>query len=205
VPTWRVGIPVALLMILVVTGIGRGLHDFLSLNHPVPANVLVVEGWSPDYALEAARDEFQRGDYDLIIASGGPISQGYLVSGYETYADLGMAGLRKLGFSTNHVAAAPAEKTYRNRTYVSARSVDALLIRQPLDVRGINIVSVGTHARRSAAVYRKVLGHRCPVGVISIAPRDYDTDRWWTSSDGLKTTAVEGLGWLHEILFDSGR
>jgi hypothetical protein len=56
-------------------------HTFLSVNHPVAANILVVEGWLPDYALEEAVQEFREKGYEYIVAAGGPMSQGNLVSG----------------------------------------------------------------------------------------------------------------------------
>ncbi len=38
---------------------------FLSLNRPVKADVLVVEGWLPDYALEEAMAIFKQENYSL--------------------------------------------------------------------------------------------------------------------------------------------
>jgi hypothetical protein len=175
------------------------------VNAPVEANVLVVEGWSPDYALAEAVREFQRGGYALLVASGGPLESGSLITGYPTYAELAEASLKRLGMTSGELIAAPAEKTLRNRTFVSAVSVRDLLTRKDLRTTGVNVVSVGTHARRSWVVYSKVLKGQCPVGVIALAPEDYDPDRWWASSGGVKGTLTEALGWLWESLFDGGR
>jgi len=204
-PTWRLTIPVLLGLSLILFISVRSTHAFLSLNAPVEANILVVEGWAPDYALVEAVQEFERGDYALVVASGGPLERGSLVTGYDTYAELAEASLKKLGMKSEDLIAAPAEKVFRNRTFVSAVSVRELLAERAIEITGVNVVSVGTHARRSWIVYTKVLRDTCPVGVISLAPRDYDPDRWWTSSDGVKTTLTETIGWLYEVLFDGGR
>jgi hypothetical protein len=198
-------LPIVLALSLILFSSLRSAHAFLSLNAPVEASVLVVEGWAPDYALEEALHEFERGGYTLLITSGGPMERGSLVTGYDTYAELAADSLRKLGMKSRHLVAAPAEKVRRNRTFVSATSVQNLLAKQTMEPLGVNIVSVGTHARRSRVVYRKVLSDTCPVGIISLAPQNYDPDRWWASSDGVKQTLTEALGWLYEVLFDGGR
>jgi hypothetical protein len=205
VPTWRMLIPGLVLLGGLVYWAGHSVHGFLSVSQPVTANVLVVEGWSPDYALVWAVEEFDRGQYDLLIAAGGPMDRGSLVSGYPTYADIAAATLGRLGIDPARLATAPAEATLRNRTHVSARGVRELLDSHAVEARGLNLVSVGTHARRSWVVYRKTLGDQCAVGILSVPPEHYDPAAWWTSSAGVKGTIVETLGWLYESLFDGGR
>jgi hypothetical protein len=46
------------------------LSDYLSKNEKVNANLLIVEGWIPDYAVEMANKEFVNNNYDLIITTG---------------------------------------------------------------------------------------------------------------------------------------
>lgn len=43
---------------------------FLSKTKKVKANILIVEGWLPQYALGMAYKEFRNNDYDLIITTG---------------------------------------------------------------------------------------------------------------------------------------
>jgi hypothetical protein len=204
-PTWRLAIPLLLAAGLVGFGFIRQLHPFLSVNQSVPANVLVVEGWMPDYALEQALELSRQGGIDLVIAAGGPVERGALVSGFATHAELAAQTLRQMGLPNERLVAVPAEPTYRNRTHVSARSVRAYLAKHPLEVRGINVVSVGPHARRTRLVYRRTLKGLCPVGLIAVPPESYDPGRWWASSEGTKNTVVEAAGWLYERLFGGGR
>ena len=205
VPTWRGWVLLLAILLGLVISFLAFAHTFLSVNHPVAANVLVVEGWLPDYALEEAVQEFKEKGYEYLVAAGGPMPQGHLVSGYDTYARIAGATLLKLQIPKEKLIEAPAAKTYRNRTFESAKAVRAKLLELGILVQGLNVLSEGPHARRSRLVYRKVFGSETVVGVIAIRSRDYEAERWWRSSDGMETTMSEGIGWLFESLFSSGR
>lgn len=56
------------------------LSDYLSETRKVNANLLIIEGWLPPYAIEKAYDEFKNNGYDLVITTGLKISDYYLVS-----------------------------------------------------------------------------------------------------------------------------
>jgi hypothetical protein len=47
-----------------------GLSEYLSESHEVPADLLVIEGWLPDKALEMVNNEVQKGKYNLIVTAG---------------------------------------------------------------------------------------------------------------------------------------
>jgi hypothetical protein len=204
-PTWRGWGCLLALIVVVGVAAGRTLHRFLAVTAPVPANVLVVEGWLTDHAVQEAVEQFIRGDYEVFVASGGPMPRGSLVSGYATYAALAAAAAQRLGLPKDRLIQAEARRTYRHRTFESAKAVQAKLREQSVPVRGVNVMTEGPHARRTRAVYRKVFGPDTPVGVFAAEPEEYDARRWWASSEGLKTTLVEFFGWLFEVLFDSGR
>ena len=46
------------------------LVNFLSKTEIVDANVLIIEGWLSDFAIEMAYNEFNRKDYNLIVTTG---------------------------------------------------------------------------------------------------------------------------------------
>src|ERR1035437_2681297 len=46
------------------------LSGYLSKSEQVKANILIVEGWIPDFALEKAYEEFQKNGYEYIITTG---------------------------------------------------------------------------------------------------------------------------------------
>jgi len=63
------------------------LSAYLSKSNHVNANILIVEGWLPGYALKMANNEFKNNGYDCIITTGlkspinyyGLFSNGYLI------------------------------------------------------------------------------------------------------------------------------
>jgi hypothetical protein len=42
-------------------------------------------------------------------------------------------------------------------------------------------------------VYRLAFGQAVQVGIIAGAPHEFDTQRWWTSSEGTKVVLMEAL------------
>ncbi len=66
-----VALVVCLLLLLVVS-----IHPFLAVTDRTNADVLVVEGWVPNYALEECISEFHAKHYRLIMTVGGEILSG---------------------------------------------------------------------------------------------------------------------------------
>src|SRR5512133_461136 len=62
----------------------KTIHPFLSETHPVRGDILVVEGWAPDYVLLRAKNEFQSHPYHLLITTGGPLDVGTFLSEYRS-------------------------------------------------------------------------------------------------------------------------
>jgi len=62
------------------------IHPFLAVHEPVSASIFIVEGWVPDYGLPSALSEFDRGSYNVLCTTGGPLSKGFFLSRYKSYA-----------------------------------------------------------------------------------------------------------------------
>ncbi|MCZ0903828.1 YdcF family protein, partial [Microcoleus sp. HI-ES] len=101
-----------ILMLLILTNI----HPFLAVNAPIKADILVVEGWLPDYAIESAIAEFKKGEYSQLITTGVPLSKGFYLAEYKNYAALTAATFIALGFDKNQVVAVPAASVVKHRT-----------------------------------------------------------------------------------------
>jgi hypothetical protein len=177
------------------------IYSFLSPVRPVTPDVLVVEGWLPDYALEAAALEFKKRPYRLCITTGVPVEAGTYLSEYRNFADLACLTLRKLGLDSSRVVAVPAPQVNKDRTYASS-----VALRQWFDARGypvtsVNVFSLGCHSRRSQILFAKALGKKIDVGVIACNDRSYDSRRWWRYSAGVRMVTGEGLAYVYGILF----
>lgn len=171
------------------------LHPFLSRTDFVPGGVLVVEGWVPDYALEAAAAEFRREGARTLFVTGGPLDKGAALSEYKTYAELGAACLLHMGLATNEVQAVPAPEVRKDRTYASALELKKWLREHSVTVTNVTLMSMGAHSARSRLLFQRAFGDDCSVGVIAIGSRDYDAKRWWQSSEGVRIVIAETLAY----------
>jgi hypothetical protein len=206
VPTAGGWLVLALLLLSSAALATRFLNSFLSVIAPVPADVLVVESWLPDYALQAAMGEFKRGGYRRMITSGYGLPEYMRASAYRTGAELSAATLAAMGLETNLVVAVSPPKVERDRTYSSALAVRAWLESANVGVRAVNLYSLGPHSRRSWLLYQKALGSRVKVGVIASPDNSYDPKQWWATSNGFRDVLGEGIAYLYaRILFHPPR
>jgi uncharacterized SAM-binding protein YcdF (DUF218 family) len=200
-PTWRGLLALALAGAISGLFIFYRLHPFLAVTDPMPGGVLVVEGWAPDYAFEAAMEEFQHQRYEKLCVTGGPLEAGAVLSQFKTYAERGAAVLVGMGLSTNQVQAVPAEFVRQDRTYVSALYLRKWLQTQGLSAAKVHLITQGPHARRSRLLFEQALGPGYPVGVTAIPARDYDPARWWRYSSGVRAVIGETFAYLYARLF----
>jgi DUF218 domain len=200
VPTGRGCVLLGLITIGLLLGAARGIQPFLAVTDSVPGGVLVVEGWVPDYMLQAAIAEFRRAHYDRLFVTGTPLQHGAPLSEYENYARLGAATLVKLGLSTNDVQAVPTPATRRDRTYTTALSLRHWLRDHGMAPTKVNLITGGPHARRSRLMFKKALGKSFTVGVIAVPANDYDERRWWCYSQGVRTIIGEALAYAYARL-----
>ena len=147
------------------------MGPFLTVSDPVPGGVLVVEGWAPDYVMEAAAAEFKQDHYAKLFVTGIPLSQGGFLSEDKNHAYVGAATLLKLGLTTNDVQAVPTDKTRRDRTYNMALSLKQWLRAHDLSPTKVNLITAGPHARRSRLLFEKAMGKGVTVGVVAIPDR----------------------------------
>lgn len=65
----------------------------------------------------------------------------------------------------------------------------------------VNVLTEGPTARRARLMFEKALGDGVRVGVVALPPRNYDSDHWWRSSEGVRTITGEVLGYGYARLF----
>ena len=202
VPTWR-GWVLALCVAALLGWIGvRLLYPFLAVNDPCRGGVMVIEAWMPDYCLRQALDEYRRRHYDKVFITGGPIEKGSALSEYKTYPQLAATLLFKLGMNSNNVVMVPCQAVPKDRTYASALALGHWWHAHQLPATRVNLLSVGPHSRRSRLLFEKALGRGVTVGVVALAPREFDPHRWWRSSEGFRTVTSEAIAYFYaRVLF----
>lgn len=162
---------------------------------------MVVEGWLPDFALKEALREFNHRHCQVMMVTGGPIEQGHMLIRYKNFAELAATILEHSGLDRSKIITIPAPAVIKDRTYASAVALKDWLNHSPLRVKSINLVSLGTHARRSRLLFEKALGPGIAVGIIAIRDMRYDPRTWWKSSMGVRMTLDELIAYLYARFF----
>jgi hypothetical protein len=195
--TWRGRLFLLVVGITALFYAVQHIHSFLAPIRPSHGEILVVEGWVPDSVLNEAITLFNAGNYQLIVTTGGPITTGSYLSEHSTYANLAAATLRKLGVKQNVVVPVPAPFAQKNRTFASALALKDWLSQRRMLSPALDVLSLGAHARRTQLLFQKALGDNVQVGIIAASNPQYDANKWWTSSAGVRTLIGETLAYLY--------
>lgn len=189
-----------LLALVAVVAFILTIHDFLAINQRVEADILVVEGWVYNHpAMVEAAEEFKQGQYRLLITVGGPtaVEGGNLE--YASSAVLAAKQLQDLGVEKRFIVTLSIPESFKHRTYTSALTVKEWLKRSVVSAKGINVFTIGPHARKSLVLFTRALGSSYAIGVIAGTDEEYDPDRWWMSARGIYVISRKLLGYLYAI------
>jgi uncharacterized SAM-binding protein YcdF (DUF218 family) len=203
-PTW---LGWSCLLLLIGSGVGWWFlagEAFLAQTQRVLAKVLVVEAWIGRDGMQAAKEEFEAGKYEWLIAAGGYTGEGWMERRWS-YAQMAEKELLRLGVPRDRLLAAQARETDAQRTYESALATMAVLEKHGLEGAAVNVFTRGPHSRRSRLVFAKVLGSKTLVGTISWSLPESQVGSWWRSSDRAKELVTETAGYWFEALAGSGR
>ena len=81
----------------------------------------------------------------------------------------------------------------KDRAYHSALAVKEWLTEQHLIADALVVASAGPRARRSRLLYEKAFGRYVSIGVIALRTTDYDPQRWWRTSAGVREVTGESI------------
>jgi hypothetical protein len=100
-----------------------------------------------------------------------------IINNFNSNAELVRNKLVSMGIDSTRVIAAPCERVRVNRTLTSALAFRDWLRTSKINVNGINIITVGMHARRTWMTYNKILNEKYQIGIISIPEYTYNHSR----------------------------
>jgi hypothetical protein len=176
------------------------INDFLAITRRVEANILVVEGWVYSHpAIREAAEEFKKGEYRLLITVGGPIGEADGNSDQPSSAMLAANRLQELGMDKRRIVVLAVSKVSGHRTYASALALRNWLRDSGTQTTGVNVFTIGPHARKSLVLFSRALGQGIAVGVIAGTDNDYDPDRWWMSARGIYVIFRKLLGYIYAV------
>lgn len=193
---------VLLLVLMLLYRIWLGnVSGWLSLNQPVKAKTLVVEGWVEDYALRNAVDYYERNNYKHLIVTGIPITQWYDYVVFKNTAEGAAAVIRSDGFKDSIFQAVIPRSVTINRTYSTAVATRILFEAHPDWGKAFNVYTVGVHSRRSHLMFERAFGSAYNIGVIADTDRTFDPKHWWKSSKGFRNVSNEFVAFNYVWVF----
>jgi hypothetical protein len=90
------------------------------------------------------------------------------LTNFSSNAELARNRLISSGIDSTKIVATPGERVRINRTLTSALAFRSWLKTSNIEIKGINIFSMGTHARRTWMTYNKILNEKYQIGIISV-------------------------------------
>ena len=91
-----------------------------------------------------------------------------IINNFNSNAELARNRLLSMGIDSSLIIAIPGKRVTINRTLTSALAFRDWLKTTDFDIKGINIISMGTHARRTWMTYNKILNEKYVIGIISL-------------------------------------
>ena len=173
------------------------IHPFLAFSEPIIADALIIEGWADDIVIEGAVAEFNQGQYQLLITSGGPLGKGTYLSEFKSFADLAAATAVALDVPREQIITISSPFASRDRTAASAKAVKDWIAQSSTTIETVNIYSYDVHTRRSWWIFKTVFEPEIKVGAIAHPSLNYDSTSWFTSSAGARSVISETIAFLY--------
>jgi hypothetical protein len=107
---------------------------------------------------------------------------------YNSNAELARNRLISMGINSSQIIAIPGETVIVNRTLTSALAFRDWLKQTNKDIRGINIISMGAHARRTWMIYNRILQEKYAIGIISLPDYTYTQSRIYRIIKNIRET-----------------
>jgi len=172
------------------------INDFLATTLPVDGDILVVESWFwESSAMKEVKEEFNHGHYKWLVAVGTPIES----LDQKSSAEVAARRLQELGVDESRIIMLPVPVMKLHQTYTFALALRNWLIRSKTQTTGVNVFTLGTHARKSLVLFKRALGSGIKVGVIAGTEDHFDASRWWLSARGIYWVIGRTFGYLYAI------
>jgi len=179
----------------------RGLYPFLAITQRTSGEILVVEGWIHSDSVEQAVREYNAAHYQEVLVVAAVYDVGNKWDSGRYKPEYIEQALVRLGVPKARVHAIFCEVVRKDRTYESALAVRRWLQEHGTLAKSLDVVTIGSHARRSRLLFQKAFGSELKVGVLAMDDRDFDPVHWWRSSEGVREVLFEGVAYLYVRFF----
>ncbi len=199
--TWRGWLLAIILIIGAFITFLANLYPFLAPDKPPKSGVMIVEGWIHDFALDEAVLMYKSGNYSKIVCTGVPIETGSYIQQFKSYPEMTAARLRKLGIPEEEIVVTVADDNTKDRTYQAAVAMREGIMAYNIDETNLHLVTAGPHGRRSRMLFKKALGRDYNIGVTCLEESSYDSNSWYTCSEGARSVIGEFVAYIYAKLF----
>jgi hypothetical protein len=119
-----------------------------------------------------------------------------IINNYSSYAELARSRLISLGIDSSLILAIPGKRVRLNRTLSSAFAFRDWLETSNIEVKGINIITLGTHAKRTWMTYYKILNESHEIGIISLPDNEFRYSKRYRVLKTIRETIGVVYYWL---------
>jgi hypothetical protein len=199
--TWKGRFLATLLILGTLWIVQVRIRPFLAVTNRIPAGILVVEGWTPPNTLRQVAAEFRQGNYQRLILMRPIVDD---TDKYESgrYNGDYMANLLiQYGVPQEQETTLFPIVAQKDRTYHSALDAKRWLSEHGMQVKSLDVATLGPHARRSRLMYEKAFGDEVRIGIIALANREYDPAHWWRTSEGVRDVIGETIAYIYARIF----
>jgi hypothetical protein len=130
--------------------------------------------------------------YDIITSSG----HMRIKNNINSVAEIARVKLMEAGIDSSFITAVPANRVKINRTLTSALAFRDWLDKTEIGIKGINIISLGPHSRRTWLTYNKVLRKKYDIGIIAAPNMTFELSQL---KKGIRTLR-EAAGLLYYLI-----
>lgn len=196
------GLLVILVILVILVRLWMGtVCSFLSMEKPVKARTMIIEGWIEDYAMKNAIRLYKRDHYKHLIVTGLPLVHFEDFVLFPSTASAAAAEIRKMGFKDSIYEAVIPKTVFIDRTYNTGVASRMILDKHPDWGKSFNIYSEGVHARRTHLMFERAFGFAYNIGIIADTDHRFDPKHWWHTSIGFRNVSNEFMAWLYVSVF----
>ena len=149
--------------------------------------------------LDAAVKEFNSHNYRYILTVGFDTTA--TTTDYGKTVEKVAEKLRTRGIDFASIFVALCRNVRVHKTYNYAVSAKKWLMQNDPKITAVNVFTAGTHGRKTYTLYKRALGKRYAVGILSCEIKHYNPQRWWLSRRGLYVTSKFGFGYLYALVW----
>ena len=199
---WLLAIVILITIVVIVCvnwqDIMLHIHQYLQPTTPVPTKTVIVEGWLAefDYLVIEAAYIIKRENIQLVLVT--DLIRDELS---QSTGKITAQRLAELGIDQNKIRLVSAPIVKYGNTRQAAKALRSYVIESQTDVSSANIITGGTHGRKTLIIFRTILGAELQLGIISLPMEHAPWGKWYRTKRGNLGTIKYLIGYVLTMIF----